>query len=118
MTHSTSDHPFIFINPIEIPPDQVDRFLDGWRDRADFMRHQVGFRDYRLVRALTADSRFQLINVARWDSQEAFAAATADVDFREQLQALMADPDIDATGNPALYQVVLEASAATSDDEP
>jgi heme oxygenase (mycobilin-producing) len=114
MTSSTSEQPFVFINPIEVPPDQVDSFLDGWRGRADFMRHQAGFRDYRLMRALLPNTRFPVVAVARWDSQEAFAEATADPTFRAQLQALMDDPDVDAKGNPALYRVALEASAAQS----
>lgn len=115
MSDPTTDHPFVFINAIEIPSDQVDAFLAGWRDRADFMRRRPGFRDYRLLRALLPDSRFQLVNVARWDSQEAFAAATADPEFQSALHALNDNPDFEVTGNPGLYRVALEAHAEDVD---
>jgi heme oxygenase (mycobilin-producing) len=112
MTHQAPDQPFVFVNAFEIPPDQIDAFLEGWRDRADFMRRQPGFRGYRMLRALQPDSRFQLINVARWDSVEAFGTATANPDFQKQLQALNDNPDFDVHPNPGIYSVALEAEAA------
>lgn len=111
MTDRTVDHPFVFVNAFEIPADQVDAFLTGWQDRADFMRRQPGFRGYRMLRAMLPDSRFQLINVARWDSVEAFRTATADPGFQRQLKALTDNPDFDVTGNPGLYRIALEAEA-------
>lgn len=112
VTSDLNDSAVTFVNVIELPAEQVDAFLAGWRERADFMRHQPGFRDYALHRAVLPDSRFQLINIAHWDSQEAFRSATADPAFRDQIQALSADPELDATANPGLYEVV-HASAET-----
>jgi heme oxygenase (mycobilin-producing) len=111
MTHRTADHPFVFVNAFEIPADQIDAFLTGWQDRADFMRRQPGFGGYRMLRALSPDSRFQLINIARWDSPEAFRDATADPGFRKQLQELNDNPEFDVTAVPGLYRVALEADA-------
>ncbi|WP_396932494.1 antibiotic biosynthesis monooxygenase family protein [Mycolicibacterium sp.] len=118
MSDVTADYPFVFVNAIEIPSNQVEAFIAGWRDRADFMRHQPGFRDYRLLRAILPDSRFQLVNVARWDSQEAFGIATADPDFQAALHALNDNPDFDVTPSPGLYRVALEAQAANVDPAP
>jgi heme oxygenase (mycobilin-producing) len=111
MADRSADHPFVFVNAIEIPEHQVDTFLEGWLERADFMRRQKGFRDYRMLRALRTGGRFQLINVARWDSAEAFGAATADPEFQKQLQALNDNPDLDVIANPGLYEVALQATA-------
>jgi heme oxygenase (mycobilin-producing) len=113
MSDTAAEHPFVFVNAIEIPPEQVDAFVAGWRDRAEFMRRQPGFRDYRMLRAVLPDSRFQLINVARWDSQDAFGAATADPEFQAALRALNDNPDFDLQPNPGLYRVALHAQAAT-----
>ena len=111
MTTDPNDSAVTFVNVIELPAEQVDDFLSGWRERADFMRHQPGFRDYALHRAVLPNSRFQLINIARWDSQEAFQSAIADPTFRDQIQALNANPDLDVIANPGLYEVALHASA-------
>jgi heme-degrading monooxygenase HmoA len=112
MSDPHTDQPFVFVNTIEIPSEQVDAFLDGWRERAEFMRHRPGFLGYRLLRALLPDSRFQLVNVARWDSQEAFGNAVADPGFQSALQALNDNPDLDVKANPGLYRVALQALAA------
>jgi heme oxygenase (mycobilin-producing) len=112
----SADSVVTLINAIELPADQVDSFVSGWRERADFMRRQPGFRDYTLHRALLPDNRFQLINVARWASQEAFQSAIADPGFRDQIQALNDNPDLEVTANPGLYRVALHADADGSDD--
>jgi heme oxygenase (mycobilin-producing) len=111
MNDRTSAQPFVFVNALEMPADQVDAFLAGWQDRADFMCHQAGFRGYRMLRALSPEGRFQLINIARWDSVEAFQRATAEPDFQKQLQALNDNPAFDVTANPGLFRVALEAQA-------
>ena len=74
-THDTG--PITLINVFEISPDDVDMFLQEWQERAEFMGRQPGFRSLRLHRALSADSRFQLVNVAEWDSAQALQAAAA-----------------------------------------
>ncbi|MEI4927444.1 antibiotic biosynthesis monooxygenase family protein, partial [Klebsiella pneumoniae] len=75
--------PITLINVFEIRADDIDRFLQEWRERAQFLGIQPGFRSLRLHRALNPDSRFQLINVAEWDSAEALDAATAQDVFKK-----------------------------------
>jgi heme-degrading monooxygenase HmoA len=60
--------PITLINVFEIDSRDVELFLREWQERAQFMGRQPGFRSLRLHRALNPDSRFQLINVAEWDS--------------------------------------------------
>lgn len=55
----------------------LEAFLAGWRERAEFMSKQPGFRSFRLLRAVSSDSLFQLVNVAESDSADALGAATA-----------------------------------------
>jgi heme-degrading monooxygenase HmoA len=102
----STDGAVTMINVIEIPADQVDAFLTGWHERAHIMSTLPGFRDYQLHRALLGDSRFQLVNIARWDSLEAFQAAVANSDFLTRMRELEADPRFDVAGNPGLYRVV------------
>jgi heme-degrading monooxygenase HmoA len=101
--------PITLINVFEISPDDVEHFLQEWRERAQFLGRQPGFRSLRLHRALNPDSRFQLVNVAEWDSAEALRAATAHDYFQQSAQRSMHDFAVAA--HPALYRVVIEATA-------
>ena len=103
----------VLINPFEVPQETSDeQFLAGWQQAADYLQAQPGFVDARLHRAVSPDPRFRFINVARWESPEAFRAAVSSDGFRQL-----------ATGtppnHPALYQVVRTveriAADATSD---
>jgi heme-degrading monooxygenase HmoA len=101
--------PITLINVFEIRHDDVELFLQGWQERAQFLGRQPGFRSLRLHRALTPDSRFQLVNVAEWDSAEALNAATAQDFFQQSTHRSMHDFAVAA--HPALYRVVIEAAA-------
>jgi heme oxygenase (mycobilin-producing) len=97
------------INVFEIGHDDVEEFLREWQQRAEFLGRQPGFRSLRLHRALSPDARFQLVNVAEWDNAEALQAATAQDFFQQSAQRSMQQFAVAA--NPALYRVVIEATA-------
>src|SRR6266542_570531 len=70
--------------------------------------HSAGLRGYAAApRPLVAD-RFQLVNVAHWDSAEAVQAAQADPEFQQRVNAAIADPQVRFAAHPALYRVVAE----------
>jgi heme-degrading monooxygenase HmoA len=94
------------INVFEMPADQVDKFMAGWKERADILSTKPGFRDYALHRALLPDSRFQLVNVAHWDSQEAIEAATTSPEFVSLREAAQGEIEFSVVANAALYRVV------------
>ena len=95
------------INVIEIPADQIDKFLTGWKERAHIMSTLPGFRDYQLHQALLEDSRFQLVNVAHWDSREAVEAAMSNPEFQANRRAVELRGDLDVKPYAALYKVVV-----------
>jgi heme oxygenase (mycobilin-producing) len=97
------------INVFEIRKEDIEPFLEEWRERAEFLGRQPGFRSLRLHRAMTAGAPFQLVNVAEWDSAEALQAATAQDFFQQSAQRSM--QQFDVTAHPAIYRVVLEATA-------
>ena len=101
--------PITLINVFEISPDDVEYFLPQWRERAQFLGRQPGFRSLRLHRALNPDSRFQLVNVAEWDSAQALDAATAHDYFKQSTRR--STHDFAVAAHPALYRVVIEAAA-------
>jgi heme-degrading monooxygenase HmoA len=100
--------PVTFINVFEVPVEQIDAFIAQWRERAKIMSTAPGFRDSRLHRALSSQTRFQIINVAHWDNRQAWEAATANPEFQERLRALADDTEVQISANPALYQVVVD----------
>ena len=72
------------------------------------MSRQPGFRSFRLHRALSPDSRFQLVNVAEWDSADALHAATAQQYFQDSTRRSV--EDFSVTAHPAIYRVAVEAT--------
>lgn len=102
-----SAEPVTLINVFEVPAEQVDEFVALWRERAAIMSRQPGFRDSRLHRAISSDTRFQLVNVAHWDSHEAWQAATANPEFQAAIRAVGEQPGIRFSASPALYREVV-----------
>jgi heme oxygenase (mycobilin-producing) len=99
--------PVTFINVFEVPVEQIDTFIAHWRELAKIMSTAPGFCDTRLHRALSSQTRFQIVNVAHWDSRQAWEAATANPDFQERLRALAEDTEVQFSANPALYEIVV-----------
>ncbi|WP_330230664.1 antibiotic biosynthesis monooxygenase [Nocardia sp. NBC_00508] len=93
-----------FMNIFEISPDAVDSFAVGWSDRARLMRSAPGFRDVRLHRAVTAEARFRLVNIAHWDSVAAWRAAAQN----STMTAATGAARTHATPNTAIYEIVSE----------
>jgi heme-degrading monooxygenase HmoA len=110
MANETPDSgPITLINVFEIPPDDVEQFLQQWHERAGFLGMQPGFRSLRLHRAIHPDTRFQLVNVAEWDSAEALQAATAQDFFQQSAQHSV--QELAVAAHPAVYRVIIEATA-------
>jgi heme oxygenase (mycobilin-producing) len=99
--------PVTFINVFEVPVEQIETFIAHWRELAKIMSTAPGFHDTRLHRALSSQTRFQIVNVAHWESPQAWEAATANPEFQERLGALAEDTEVQLTANPALYEVVV-----------
>ncbi|WP_433661946.1 antibiotic biosynthesis monooxygenase family protein [Nocardia sp. CA-128927] len=97
-----------FVNAFELPAELVDEFLAHWRTRAELMSAAAGFRDNRLHRSTDPSARFQAVNVAHWDSADAWRAAGNNPAFQQRL----AVAPTYATAHPELYEVVAEFAAA------
>jgi heme-degrading monooxygenase HmoA len=91
----------VLINAFDIPQDQQDATVAAWQAARDVPARQPGYIDTTLHRAITPDARFALVNVARWESPEAFAAATR---VLQATGAFAPPPGVVAT--PALYTVI------------
>lgn len=99
-----SDDPVTFINVFEIPSDEVDEFITRWRERARLMSTAPGFRNAQLHRATSSETRFQLINVARWESYDHWHDAISDPRLQDEIRRV-APADQAATPNMGFYTV-------------
>lgn len=108
-THEMEVGPITFINVFEIESGQLESFLTGWRERAAFMSKQPGFRSFRLHRALSPDSQFQLVNVAEWESADALHAAMAQETFKASVRRAV--DELGVTAHPGVYRVAFEVTA-------
>lgn len=101
----SADGPITVINVFEVPAERVEEFIAQWRTRAEIMAAAPGFRDARLHRAISPQARFQLVNIAHWDSQADLEAAQGSDAFQDRIRALREDPQPRFSAYPAVYEI-------------
>ena len=88
------------VNAFEVPADKLEEAVAGWHRARDFLAGQPGYRSTTLLRSLDPEARFALVNVAVWESAEAFREASA------RMRAAGAYAPIEGVRfEPALYRV-------------
>lgn len=60
------------------------------------------------MRAVSPRARFQLVNVAHWDSKAAHDEASRSGASQDRVRALRENPELRVSANPATYEVVVE----------
>ena len=96
--------PIVLINAFEVPDGQDEAFLEGWEQARAFLATQPGYLSTRLHRSLSPAADFRYVNVAVWQSPQAFQAAISQPGFM--------NASIPFPAHPSLYQVVREDRAA------
>ena len=91
----------ILINAFEVPAGQRGATIDAWEQARAFLSQQPGYIDTALHGALAPDVRFELVNIARWESPAAFQTAIAAMQ-----EAGVFRPPEGVVANPALYTVI------------
>ncbi|GLZ51374.1 hypothetical protein Acsp07_09910 [Actinomycetospora sp. NBRC 106378] len=94
-----------FINIFEIDRDDVETFKAGWQQLAAIMAAAPGFRGAQLHEAVNDEARFQLVNIARWDSEQAWRDASTNPAMREAATRFGTDPTAPRPDQyPGLYR--------------
>ena len=96
------------INAFTVPPRESEHFLSRWKENARIMTHQPGFIGARLHRSISDDAALRFVNVAEWESEDAFNTATANPVWLSSVKVMLDDPDLHITAHPATYNVELE----------
>ena len=90
------------INPFEVPQGREEEALSMWEVFADYFRQQPGYISTELHKAIGDGAKFHFINIAKWESAEAFQAALGKPELGEIAKGL---PD-DIPHYPGLYEVI------------
>lgn len=103
-----SEDDVTFINVFEIAREDLEGFKAGWTRLAGIMASAPGFRGARLHEAISGDTRFQLVNVAHWESEQAWRDAAANPEMRAAVTEIADDPaQRTAVHNTGLYREVV-----------
>jgi heme oxygenase (mycobilin-producing) len=73
--------PVVLINAFEVPEEDDEAFLNGWKRAQEFLSTRDGYVSTRLHRSLSPDADFRFVNVALWESPQAFRDATSQPEF-------------------------------------
>ena len=98
------DEPITFINVFDIPEDEIDTFIAKWEERSQFTTTADGFISAELYRAVTPDTEFKLINVAKWQSMAHFKVATTAPAFTAELGKYQSDDESTWTPHRGFYR--------------
>jgi len=96
-------NPVVLINLFEVPAENEQGFVDGWKSAADYLREQEGVISTALRKSLNPRARFQYVNIAVWNSPENFKAATRSEAFKPIRLKIKGT---NAQGTPSLYCIV------------
>lgn len=90
--------PVVLINVFEVSSGQEHEFVEWWKQSSEVLKLEPGFIDAKLHKSLKPDSRFQFVNIAHWETEEALnRARTRNKDILQSLTV--------GKGNPATYAV-------------
>ena len=91
----------VLINTFVVPTHMEDAFLQWWRLSRMFFNAQPGFVSAKLHRSLDQKERYRFINVAEWESSEAYRSALG------SLWSAVPRPTIPGLEwHPVLYEVI------------
>ncbi|MGW4632437.1 antibiotic biosynthesis monooxygenase family protein [Nocardia sp. NPDC004415] len=99
--------PMVLINVFELTGGDIEELVADWQVALDVMRNMSGFISSTLHRSVDGNAKFQLINVAHWESAEDFQAAFADPEFLSISGKMLASDRYSFTPHPSIYRRAL-----------
>ena len=98
---SASAEPVTLINVFEVPAGKETEAVKFWENAASFMKKQPGYISTALHQSVQTDAKFHLINIAKWESIDAYKTASS----ARKAQAGSKPPE-GLIPSPALYTVI------------
>ncbi|MDQ0560422.1 heme-degrading monooxygenase HmoA [Rhizobium mesoamericanum] len=100
--------PVVLINLFTLDAADEERFLEVWKNDAEFMKRQPGFISTQLHRAIGESPTY--LNYAVWETNEGFRTAFTHPEFRAKLASYPSS----AIARPHLFQKVGVAGICTA----
>ncbi|WP_460219386.1 antibiotic biosynthesis monooxygenase family protein [Psychroserpens sp. MEBiC05023] len=100
MTSENKNHT-VLINPFEVPAGKLEASIKYWEACRDFLKMQPGYVSTKLHQSIKDDAKFELINVAVWESPKTFMDAT-----KKMMQQPNIIPVDGLKPTPSLYTVI------------
>lgn len=91
------------INSFEVPTGKLEESIEYWEACRDFLKTQPGYISTKLHQSIKDNATFQLVNVALWDTPEAFVDA-----MNKMIKELGVQPVEGLKPNASLYTVIRE----------
>lgn len=91
------------INSFEVPAGKLEESVIFWEACRDFLKTQPGYVSTKLHQSLKTDARFQLVNVAIWETPQDFMTASG-----KMSKELGVAPVEGLKPNASLYTVIRE----------
>ncbi|QJT08073.1 antibiotic biosynthesis monooxygenase family protein [Oceanidesulfovibrio marinus] len=82
LSELTDDGKALLINPFEVEKGRDQEFLEFWNRAAALLKQKDGYVATYLQRAVAPGALFRYVNIAVWDSPEAFQNAVSDPEFQ------------------------------------
>jgi heme-degrading monooxygenase HmoA len=104
-SEETTMTPIILIHPFTVSSNEEQQFLHAWKTVDRYMKQQSGYLETKLCRLLKQANpgAFNYVNVAQWESFQAFSAATSSNEFKS-----LAKNVLGFSRGAGLYEVFLE----------
>ncbi len=100
METSNKEH-ITLINAFEVPEGKIEESIKYWEACRDFLKKEPGYISTKLHQSILDNARFELVNVAVWESPKAFKEAS-----QKMAEELGVAPPEGLKANPSLYNEI------------
>ena len=73
----------ILLNTFVVPQGQENEFIEFWKHAVRDMKRQPGLISTALHKSLDDEASYRFVNIAHWESPEAYRKAMEDVAIKE-----------------------------------
>lgn len=98
---TTNSQGVTLINSFEVPIGKLEESIKYWEACRDFLENEPGYISTKLHRSIKDNAKFQLVNVAIWESPQAFMKAS-----KRMGEELGVPPTEGLIPNASLYSVI------------
>lgn len=96
-----SKNPVILINIFEVPNNQLEETIKLWEIAKGFLENQPGYVSTKLHQSLNPEGKFQLINIAEWETAKDFKIAIQKMKKEVKLPKIKG-----LNSTPGLYKII------------